>query len=480
MSGVHLIGICGTGMGSLAGLFRDAGWEVRGSDLSIYPPMSHLLAELEIPVMNGFSPAHLDWGPALVVVGNIARPDNPEAEAARRRGLRCTSMAAALEEYFLADRHVVVVAGTHGKTTTTSLLAWVLEQAGTDPGYLIGGVPLQPGARSFRRGKSDLFVIEGDEYETAFFDRAPKFLHYRPRTVILTSIELDHVEIFPDADALIRVFTRFVQLIPPDGHLLVCADDERALQVAASATARVTSYGLDPSADVVGTAVDVGPEGTLFDVGTATKRRLRSPLTGDHNLRNLIAVAACLPDLGVDDAVIERGLASFPGVARRQELRAEAGGIAVIDDFAHHPTAVRETVRGVHQRFPGRRLVAIFEPRTNSSRRGLFQEAYARAFQAADEAIIAPVDHPERAPVGDRLDPERLAADITRGGTPAVHLPSVAAIVDHVVAHSRAGDVLLVLSNGAFEGIVDRLVRAVGQPGSGRPAGATGDSARPR
>ena len=463
MKKVHFIGICGTGMGSLAGLFRAAGWDVRGSDRAIYPPMSQLLADLDIPVMEGFSPAHLDWSPTLVVVGNIARPDNPEATEARRRGLPCTSMAAALEDHFLVDRHVVVVAGTHGKTTTTALLAWALEGAGRDPGYLIGGVPAHAGGRSFRLGGGDLFVIEGDEYETAFFDKGPKFLHYRPRTAILTSIELDHVEVFEDLAALETAFRQFVALLPADGRLIACTDDDRVVAVTRTAVAPVVSYGLGGTAAVRGVTLEVGRDGMTFEIHRRDEpaQRLHSPLTGDHNLRNLVATAECLRGLGLTDTEIAAGLASFPGVRRRQEIRGEIGEVTIMEDFAHHPTAVRETLHGVRLRFRGRRLVAVFEPRTNSSRRSLFQEAYAAAFDDADAAIIAAVDQPQRAPADDRLDPYRLAADVTRRGTPATHLPTVSEILGHLTTTVTAGDVVLVLSNGAFGGLLDNLLAAL-------------------
>ena len=467
MPRVHLIGICGTGMGSLAGLFRTAGWEVRGSDTGVYPPMSEMLAGLTIPIMQGFSPTHLDWRPDLVVVGNIARPDNPEAVEARRRRLPETSMSEALGKHFLEGRHVVVVAGTHGKTTTVSLLAWVLERAGRDPGYFLGGVPNIPDGRGFRLGGGDLFIVEGDEYETAFFDKQPKFLHYRPRTALLTGIELDHVEVFPDLAALFRAFQSFVRLVPARGRLIACTDDPRVAGVTRACVAPVTGYGLQEGSDVQGEELDSGPGGLEFAVrlNGQPPRRFRSPLTGKHNLMNLTATVECLAGLGLTDAEIADGLATFPGVRRRQEIRGVVNGVTVVDDFAHHPTAVRETIRGMRSRFPGHRLVAVFEPRTNSSRRRLFQEAYGEAFDDADEAVIAPVHQPERAPEGDRLDPIQLARDITQRGTPATHLRSVAEIVEHLAAGARSGDVLLLLSNGAFGGLVNRLLETLeGQP----------------
>jgi UDP-N-acetylmuramate: L-alanyl-gamma-D-glutamyl-meso-diaminopimelate ligase len=459
---VHLVGICGTGMGSLAGLFRAAGWEVQGSDAGVYPPMSDRLAALGIPVMSGFTAGHLDWQPDLVVIGNIARPDNPEAVEARRRGLPATSMAAALADHFLSGRHPLVVTGTHGKTTTASILAWGLQAAGRDPGFLIGGV-LANLETTFRLGGGEPFVIEGDEYESAFFDKGPKFLHYRPQTAVLTSIELDHIEVFPDLDVLKEAFRRFVDLLPIDGRLVAWSDDPDVEEIAASCRAPVTRYGLGEGPGTRCHLVDAGREGSEFDLvrDGGLWGRFRTLLTGDHNLCNFTAAAEVMAGRGLGPEEVATGLASFAGVRRRQEVRGEVGGVTVIDDFAHHPTAVRETLRALKVRYPGRRLVAVFEPRTNTSRRALFQSAYADSLSVADRVVVAAVHQPERAPEGDRLDAARLAAQLRDGGTPASYLPHVEEILADLSDSSQADDVVAIMSNGAFGGLHERLLDAL-------------------
>jgi UDP-N-acetylmuramate: L-alanyl-gamma-D-glutamyl-meso-diaminopimelate ligase len=468
--GVHLVGICGTGMGSLAGLFRAAGWEVRGSDAGVYPPMSERLAALGIAVMAGFEARHLDWQPDLVVIGNIARPDNPEAEEARRRGVPATSMAAALADHFLTDRHPVVVTGTHGKTTSASIIAWGLQAAGRDPGFFIGGV-LANLETTFRLGGGAPFVIEGDEYESAFFDKEPKFLRYRPRTAVLTSIEMDHVEVFPDLEALKRAFRRFVNLLPADGCLVAWSHDPEVDDIAAACRAPVTRYGLGEGPGTRCYLVSAGPEGSEFDLVRDGRPwgRFRSVLTGDHNLCNLTAAAEVLAGWGLGPEEVASGLASFTGVRRRQEVCGEAGGVTVIDDFAHHPTAVRETLRALKVRYPRRRLVAVFEPRTNTSRRALFQAAYADSLSVADRVVVAAVHQPERAPDGDRLDAARLAAQIREAGTSADYVPHVEEIVTDLAASSQPDDVVAIMSNGAFGGLHQRLLAALRKQEAGRP-----------
>ncbi len=458
----HLVGIGGTGMGSLAGLLLASGWEVRGSDTGVYPPMSEQLATLGIQVMDGFAAPHLDWGPDLVVVGNIARPDNPEAVEAKRRGLAVTSMSAALAAHFLTGRLPVVVAGTHGKTTTSSLIAWVLHHAGRDPGFLIGGV-VGGLETTYRLGRGQPFVVEGDEYETAYFDRGPKFLHYQPRHGVLTSVELDHVEVYPDLKALEAAFARFVALIPGDGRLAVCADDPLALATAARCGGEVITYGLDAGAGTRAQPLEAGPGGCRFRIQRRGRLfgEFHSPLTGRHNLRNLAAAVEILAGLDLTAEEIGSALARFAGVRRRQEVRGVVGGVTVIDDFAHHPTAVRETLAALRDRFPGRRLVAVFEPRTNTSRRSLFQQAYLEALTAADRVVVAAVDHPERAPDGDRLDPAALVAGLRREGVASEFIPQVEGIVEDLANRSEPGDVVAVMSNGAFGGLHARLLEAL-------------------
>lgn len=465
-------------MGSLAGLFKASGWEVSGSDTGIYPPMSEQLARLGVPILEGFEAGHLESGPDLVVVGNIARADNPEAVEARRRAIPVTSMAEATARHFLEGRHAVVVAGTHGKTTTASLLAWTLTATGHEPSFLIGGVMANLGV-TFRLGSGPTFVIEGDEYENAFFDRNPKFLHYQPRTAILTSIEWDHIEVFPDLEAVKTAFRRFLGCLPADGHLVACADDREIDAVVGACRAPVTRYSMETEAATRARLLEAGSMGSAFEVVRNGRLfgRFRSPLAGHHNLLNLTATVETLAQLGLGPEAIAKGLASFSGVHRRQELCGEVGEVAIIDDFAHHPTAVRETLRSLRTRFPGRRLVAVFEPRTNSSRRAVFQADYQRALAEADRVIVARVHRPELIPPGQRFDPHALVTSLRRAGTPADYLPQVDQIVADLSSASCAGDVIAVMSNGSFGGLPRRLLHAL--PSRARPCGEVSPPSRP-
>jgi UDP-N-acetylmuramate: L-alanyl-gamma-D-glutamyl-meso-diaminopimelate ligase len=478
---VHLIGIGGTGMGAVAGLLAGAGHEVRGSDAAVYPPMSEQLAELGVPVMMPYDEANLAWQPELVVVGNVHGKDHIEVKAAEARGIPLTSFPAVIGDRLLAGKHAIVVCGTHGKTTTTSLVAHILTEAGHDPSLFVGGVPVSLG-RGYRLGHGAEFVLEGDEYDTAFFDKGPKFLHYRPETAILTSIELDHVDIFPSFDAVRDVFKKLVAAIPSTGLLVVCADSPDALAVARHATCRVEPYaviddGNEPPADVVWWAQhsEVGKSGRVaFDVFHRVAGRgervehFESLLVGRHNVANCVAAIAVARARGVAIADIQRGLASFAGVRRRQELRGIAGGVTVLDDYAHHPTAVRETLKALRKRYPKRRLIAVYEPRSATSRRKTFQAEFADAFAYADEVIVGRLFDPSKIPAADRFDPERLALDLHRGGTKAAYAPDVDTIVKQLAESAAPGDVVCALSSGSFDGLHDKLLDAIGD--SMRPA----------
>jgi len=460
---VHLIGICGTGMGSLAGLLADAGHQVTGADESVYPPMSTMLQERGIPVLQGYRAEHLEPRPDLVIIGNVATKSNPEAVAAIERGIPYLSMPQAIGRLFLEGRHPLVVAGTHGKTTTAALLAWVLESAGRRPSFLVGGV-LSNFNRSFGLGDGEEFVIEGDEYETSFFDKGPKFLHYQPRTGILTSVEYDHAEMFSNLEAVKEAFRRFAALVPREGLLVFCEDDPNVREVvAAAATCPLASYGTSEGPAWQGRILCADDEGMEFEVRREGRPygRFRSPLSGVHNLRNMLAVTAAAAARGVDPNAIGTGLRTFKGVRRRQEVRGVAGGVTVIDDFAHHPTAVRLTLDGLRQRYAGRKIWAIFEPRTNTSRRSVFQQEYAAAFDSADRVIIAAVDHPERAPEGQRFSPEDLVHDLRARGREADYVAGVGEIVARTVTDARNGDVVVVMSNGAFGGVHSKLLEAL-------------------
>jgi UDP-N-acetylmuramate: L-alanyl-gamma-D-glutamyl-meso-diaminopimelate ligase len=467
---VHLVGVAGTGMGSFAGMLKAAGYEVTGSDQNVYPPMSDMLRAWSIPVLTPYDPANLDIvKPDLVVIGNVIRRVNPEATEVRARRLPQMSFPAALGTFFLRDRHSVVVTGTHGKTTTTALLGHVLAAAGRDPSFLVGGVARNYDA-SYRLGAGPHFVIEGDEYDTAYFDKGPKFLHYRPRTAILTSIEFDHADIFRDLSHYEAAFERFVRLLPPDGCLAVSAAYPNARRIAGGSAARVVTYGLEPGADYAAHDLAHGPDGARFAVVERGRALGFAALPGGgaHNVENALGVVAAARALGLGFAEIAPGLASFAGVRRRQELRGEIGGVIVVDDFAHHPTAVRETICAIRARFPGRRVWAVFEPRSNTSRRRLHEAEYAEALAGAPcVALRVPEPH-DMVPADQRLDATRVVADLRRRGIDARADADVDRLVGAVAGGARPGDVVLVMSNGAFGGFVDRLLAALRSPA--RPA----------
>jgi UDP-N-acetylmuramate: L-alanyl-gamma-D-glutamyl-meso-diaminopimelate ligase len=469
-------------MGAVAGLLKAAGHDVRGSDSAVYPPMSEQLSALQIPVFQGFSPDNLAWGPDVIVVGNVCSADHVEVVAARELGLTLTSFPAVLGEQFLERKHSIVVTGTHGKTTTTSLVAHILLDAGRDPSCFIGGVPIALG-QGWRFGHGNEFVLEGDEYDSAFFDKGSKFLHYRPRTAILTSVELDHVDIFASMDAVRETFRRFVALMPSDGLLVVAAEHREAMQLAAAAHCRVETYAVDLGTPEVSGSIAVAPTWRAGKVETLPSGRCRfevkkngelfdsyeTLLSGTHNVANCLAAVAVAHSLGISPDAIARGMSTFAGVRRRQELRGIASGVIVLDDYAHHPTAVRETLRGLRRRFPGRRLVAVYEPRSATSRRRTFQNEFVDAFAHADEVVVSKLFDPARIPKEERFDPERLALDLHQMGTKASYLPEVDAIVAHLVESASPSDVVVVLSSGSFERLHDKLLEALGD--AVRPAG---------
>jgi UDP-N-acetylmuramate: L-alanyl-gamma-D-glutamyl-meso-diaminopimelate ligase len=458
-------------MGAVAGLLRAAGHDVRGSDTAVYPPMSEQLAALGIPVFEGFAAENLAWKPDAVVVGNVNSKDHAEVLAAQAQGVPLTSFPAVLGEQLLAQRHSIVITGTHGKTTTTSMLAHILLDAGRDPGLFVGGVPIALG-QGWHLGKGADFVVEGDEYDTAFFDKGSKFLHYRPRTAVMTSIELDHVDIFESLDAVRDAFRRFVQLMPADGLLDVCQESAEALAIAKGATCRVETYavmddGADPPADLTWRAENLEylKSGRVaFDVVGRGEHlgRFETLLVGRHNVGNVLATIAVAIERGVQVEIVRRAVSSFAGVRRRLELRGIASGVWVLDDYAHHPTAVRETLKAVRRRFPKRRVIAVYEPRSATSRRRTFQEEFVGAFSHADEVVVGKLFDPTRIPKDERFDPERLALDLHRHGTKASHLQETTAIVKHVASAAAPGDVVVVLSSGSFDGLHDKLLDELG------------------
>jgi UDP-N-acetylmuramate: L-alanyl-gamma-D-glutamyl-meso-diaminopimelate ligase len=464
---LHLIGIAGTGMGSLAGLLKAAGHDVRGSDDHVYPPMSTQLADQGIVTFQGFGPQNLDWGPERVVVGNVCRKDHVEVLAAQERRIPLTSFPALLSELFLQHRRSLVISGTHGKTTTASLMAHALTEAGRDPSFLIGGVPINF-RQSWRLGEGEDFVVEGDEYDTAFFDKKSKFLHYRPQIVVLTSVEFDHADIFRDEAQVKDAFREFVELIPSGGDLVVCASSPGALEVAKAARCRVTTYSrpgfpADWTFQASGPARGGRCELRIVNRGTVIGA-VETGLPGDYNLENLMGVIAAASCIGVPLAQLARASQRFLGVKRRQEFRGIANGVTVVDDFAHHPTAVRETLSALQGRFGPGKLFACFEPRSATSRRAVFQQEFAQALAEADEVVLAPVYAAEKIPAEDRLDIDRLAADLRARDVPARVAPTVEETVGHLADRAGPGDTVVVMSSGDYGGLHDKLLARLGDP----------------
>ncbi|MFQ5697431.1 MAG: UDP-N-acetylmuramate--L-alanine ligase [Myxococcota bacterium] len=466
---IHLVAAAGTGMGTLACMLAERGFRVTGSDRAAYPPMSDQLERAGIELKKGFAAEHvLDDPPDLIVIGNAVRRDNPEARAALESGIPYRSFPDAVQELFIRDRHSVVIAGTHGKTTCTSMLGHLLTETGRDPSVLVGGVA-QNGGASFRLGEGEHFVVEGDEYDTAFFDKTPKFLHYAARSVLLTSCEFDHADIYESIEQIQTAFRELVTRLPDDGRILAATDVPALLEVLRDARAPVQGYGYGDAALWRPSDVTFDGRGSQFTLWRGEKRlaRARIPLWGRHNVENALGSLALAIELGVDPEEGARALESFSGVRRRQELRGEAGGVVVIDDFAHHPTAVRETIAAMRARFPDRPLMALYEPRTNTSRRRFFEEEYVQALRAADLAIVAEVYRADEIAPDDRLRPEVVVQGLREGGTDAEFRPGVEDIIETVLERRSGRDVALVLSNGDFGGICERLLARLGREGEG-------------
>jgi UDP-N-acetylmuramate: L-alanyl-gamma-D-glutamyl-meso-diaminopimelate ligase len=464
---LHLIGIAGTGMGSLAGLLKAAGHDVRGSDEHIYPPMSTQLAEQDIPVFPGFSPENLGWGPDRVVVGNICRRDHIEVLAAQEQGIPLVSFPALLSEIVLSNRNSIVIAGTHGKTTTSSLMSFFLSEAGRDPSFLIGGVPINF-QRSWGLGQGPDFVVEGDEYDTAFFDKKSKFLHYQPKLVVLTSIEYDHADIFPNLDAVKSAFSELVALIPQSGCLVVCAASPHALDVAKHAHCTIVTYGRPGSNaewtfEISGRKVGGRSFLRMAQAGK-TMCTLETGMAGVFNMENLTGVVAAAYFLGIETSYIISAARKFLGVKRRQEIYGTANGVTVIDDFAHHPTAIRETLGALKGRHGPGKLIAAFEPRSATSRRSVFQKEFVDALALADEVLLAPLYTPEKIPSELRLDIEKLAADLRSQHIPTRLIATTEEAANHLHGRSSPGDTVVIMSSGNFGGLHDCLLQKLGDP----------------
>jgi UDP-N-acetylmuramate: L-alanyl-gamma-D-glutamyl-meso-diaminopimelate ligase len=460
---VHLIGVCGTAMATLAALLRQRGHDVQGSDQGVYPPMSDFLAREEIRTFDGYDAAHITGDLSLVVVGNAISRGNPELEEVLSRKIRYCSLPEAIREHFLWGARSIVIAGTHGKTTTTALAGWVLTSAGVDPTVLIGGIARNFGddGSSYRRGHGREFVIEGDEYDSAFFDKTAKFLKYLPDIAVINNIEFDHADIYADLDAVMLAFRRLTLLVPRTGLLLLGADSEHALSLKAKAVSPVQTFGFSETADWVVHDLSAQDGRQTFAVqhGGEYFGRFELPLLGEHNVRNALAAIAVGHAVGLKATTIATGLKTFAGVKRRLEVVGRAGGVTVYDDFAHHPTAVAETLRAVRSAYPGRRVWAVFEPRSASSCRRVFQRDFARAFgeSGADETVIAAVFR-STLPEHERLSVDELVKEICTAGRKARHIGTVDAIIDAIVAERRDGDVVVAMSNGGFDGFHRKLV----------------------
>ncbi|MDX1253085.1 MAG: UDP-N-acetylmuramate:L-alanyl-gamma-D-glutamyl-meso-diaminopimelate ligase [Gammaproteobacteria bacterium] len=448
---IHILGVCGTFMGGIAVLARQLGYRVTGSDASVYPPMSTQLTEQGIELMEGYDPAHLDPVPDCVVIGNALSRGNPAVEYALNRGLNYTSGPAFLAEHLLQNRWVLAVAGTHGKTTTSSMLAWILEYAGLKPGFLIGGVPGNFSI-SARLGEAPFFVVEADEYDTAFFDKRSKFVHYRPRTLVMNNLEFDHADIFPDLEAIKRQFHHLVRTVPGNGLIVSNAQDDNLDDVLERG--RWTPVEYFGEEDTAGwSARDVAPDGSGFDVWWADAHmgRVAWPLLGRHNVHNALAAIAAARHAGVMPRHAVAALAEFAGVKRRMEQRGVVNGVTVYDDFAHHPTAIQTTLEGLRKRVGDQRIIAVLEPRSNTMRMGVHQQMLAPSLALADEVILY-----QPADIG--WDVSAVASSL---GAKAAVFDTVPAIVTHLAGHAQTGDHVLIMSNGGFGGIHAKLIEAL-------------------
>jgi UDP-N-acetylmuramate: L-alanyl-gamma-D-glutamyl-meso-diaminopimelate ligase len=445
-------------MASTAAAMKQRGFEVTGSDQNVYPPMSTFLKEQGIPVINGYAGGNLSHNPDLVVIGNAISRGNPEAEFVLAHRLRYCSLAELLKDFFIRDKRSIVVAGTHGKTSTASLLTWVFEHAGLNPSYLIGGIPnnLKQGARFT---DSEWFIIEGDEYDTAFFDKRSKFVHYLPEVVILNNLEFDHADIFDDLAAIQKSFSHLIRIVPHNGLLLANGDDANLAPLLNVDFCPVKRFGLGADNAIQATHVVYGPTASEFQLPSF---KFHVNLTGELSLRNALAVVGAARHCGLSNHHIQDAFNTFRGIRRRMEVRGVAGGVTVIDDFGHHPTAIRETLKALRLRYPSERLWAVFEPRSNTTRRRIFQQELAEALSEADAVVVSRVARLELLPQEERLDPEQLIRDLQEAGTDAVYLSDVDSIVTHVTRNARGGEVVCVFSNGGFGGIHGKLLERLG------------------
>ena len=456
---VHFVGICGTAMASAAAAMQEKGVKVTGSDQNVYPPMSTFLEERNIEVISGYAEQNLVPKPDLVVIGNAISRGNPEAESVLDHKLPYCSLPELLKDFFIRGKRSLVVAGTHGKTTTTALLTWVFEHNGLNPSYLIGGIPNNLG-QGARFTDSDWFIIEGDEYDTAFFDKRSKFVHYLPEVAIINNLEFDHADIFESIEPIKTSFKHFIRLIPRNGMLLANGDDRNLAPLLNVTHCPVKRFGLSEGNSVQAFNIRYGPTATEFEIPSF---KFHTNLLGEMNVRNALAVVACAKHCGLKNHQIQSAFDSFKGVKRRMELRGIAGGVTVLDDFGHHPTAIRETLRALRIKYPTQKVWAIFEPRTNTTRRNVFQAELASAFADADAVVIAQVARLELLAPEERLDPALLIQNLITAGKDAAYLSDADAIVTHVANRAQGGEVVCVFSNGGFGGIHGKLLERLGR-----------------
>ncbi|HIL88310.1 MAG TPA: UDP-N-acetylmuramate:L-alanyl-gamma-D-glutamyl-meso-diaminopimelate ligase [Deltaproteobacteria bacterium] len=464
---IHFSGICGTAMASLAVLLQKRGHCITGSDANVYPPMSIFLAEHGLSVNEGYAAANLDPPPDLVVIGNTLSRGNPEVEATLSQGLRYASVSELLKEHFLQGNTSLVIAGTHGKTTATALLAWVFREAGRDPGFLIGGIAENLGT-SCHEGQGGVFITEGDEYDTAFFDKRSKFFHYQPRQLLLNNLEFDHADIFDSLDDLKRAFRLLLRLVPANGIIAANGDDPDLAEVLQTAYSPITRFGLESANDLQGIDLRMDGNGMRFTVhspnSTTPEREFHLPMLGEHNVRNALGVITLARHNGIADDTMQSAFDSFRGIKRRQELCGTVRGISVYDDFAHHTTAVRETLAALRLGHPEQRLIAVFEPRSNTSVRNLHESELIEALAVADHAVLSRPHRMEQIPEEQRLDPEAVAARLRQRGVLASAHPDSESILVHLVSECRPQDVVVIMSNGKFENLHQRLLDALADP----------------
>jgi UDP-N-acetylmuramate: L-alanyl-gamma-D-glutamyl-meso-diaminopimelate ligase len=451
---VHFIGIGGTGMAAVAAAMQDKGFAVTGSDQNVYEPMAGFLAGKKIAVMNGYAAPNLAHKPDLIVIGNAITRGNPEAEFVLDHKLRYCSLPELLREFFIHGKRSIVVSGTHGKTTTTSLLAWVFEHNGLNPSFFIGGIPgnFSQGARFT---DSEWIILEGDEYDTAFFDKRSKFIHYQPEAAIINNLEFDHADIFENLAAVQKTFSHFIRIVPRNGVLIANGDDPNLAPLLNVDFCPVKRFGLGAHNSVQAFNLNLAPTASEFEIPSF---KFRLNLVGEFNVRNALAVAACAKHFGLSNKQIQSAFDTFRGVKRRMEVRGVAGGVTIIDDFGHHPTAIRLTLEALRVKFPREKIWAVFEPRSNTTRRNVFQTELPPAFKLADHIVISQVARLEQLAAAERLDPEKLMQDLKTSGKSADYLPDADAIVGHIAKNARGGDVVVVFSNGGFGGIHGKLL----------------------